>query len=75
MTASSARAYHPIVKWRCTRCKAWGKLDHPARESADEIWKRVLVAHDGANPMCLFDHPKDDGGIVLDPQSGTLPID
>ena len=71
----TARTYHPIVKWRCTRCSAWGEIDHPVRESADETLKRVLVAHSEESPTCLTDHPHDDGGIEMDPQSGRLPVD
>ncbi len=73
--STATRTYHPIIKWRCTRCKKWGEIDHPVAESADQTWKRVIVAHDAANRMCLIDHPKDDGGIVLNPQNGTLPED
>lgn len=62
--------YHPILKWRCTRCKAHGEITHESGHACDVTWRQVIEAHQTASPQCAS---RGTGGIAVESDSGHLP--
>jgi len=62
--------YHPILYWRCAKCKSHGEITHEVADASDVTWPRVLDAHAKASPLCAT---RGDAGIAVRSENGHLP--
>lgn len=63
--------YHPILRWRCSRCRHHGEVTCDVLETAEVRWNRVIVAHCEVAPLCCEEYGE--GGIAVDATAGRLP--
>lgn len=63
--------YHPILKWRCTRCSVSGEVTLDVSDGVDVRWNRVVLAHAEVSPLCSDEWGE--GGIAVHQVADTLP--
>ena len=62
---------HPILRWRCTRCRVSGEVTCEIAEGVDARWNRVILDHFNCSPLCAEEYAE--GGIAVDAAVGALP--
>lgn len=71
MTPARQVTYHPIVRWRCSRCGAAGEVICSLSDTVETRWRAVLDAHLDESEACVIRFG--DAGISVHSESGSLP--